>query len=350
MFIIALNYDSCRRLLFLGFICEVNIDECESAPCQNGALCEDVINDYACHCHISVPDQLPWGGRNCDIALTGCVDEPCNNGGMCEPFLHGDKHLFRCRCPSGFSGDNCSIPTTFSFSKAAYVVVEIPYNKTYNNEATSVLLRFRTTLPDAVLFFRGNAQHFFTLEMNGGNLLATAESGDLKLVVELHGTFHNGLWHAVSVSVDDMLVVSLLDKNYTYIQQTDQGQHLFFPPHCLEKVYIGGVPQDYLKKTKTWTGFVGCMEDFVISSQLILPHNFSQENVTYIQLGCEKPEWCHLDSCSHQGKCVDLWTEYKCDCHRPFYGNICSYGKILSGVNGMLTKIMNCIILKIYNH
>lgn len=316
--------------LILGFICEVDIDECKSAPCKNGALCEDVINDYVCHCPISVPDQLPWGGHNCDIALTGCVDKPCKNGGMCEPFLLGDKHLFRCKCPSGFSGANCSIPTTFSFSKAAYVVVDVSSNKMYNNESTSVSLRFRTTLPNAVLFFRGNAQHFFMLEMNDGNLIATAESWDLKLVVELHGNFNNGLWYAVSVSVYEMLILRLLDKNYTYIEQSDPKEHLFFPPHCLDKVYIGGVPQDYLKKTMMLTGFVGCMEDFIISSQLILPHNFSQENAIYIQQGCEKPERCHLDSCSHQGQCIDLWTEYKCDCHRPFYGSICSNGKKLT--------------------
>lgn len=337
-------------LLIVGFVCEVNIDECESAPCQNGGLCEDVINDYVCHCPISVPDQLPWGGRNCDIVLTGCVDEPCNNGGICEPLLHGYNHLFRCRCPSGFYGDNCSISTTFSFSKPAYVVVEVPYNMAYNSEATSVSLRFRTTLPDVVLFFRGNASHFFTLEMNRGNLLATAESGDLKLMVELHGNFNNGLWHAVFVSVHKRLVLSLLDKNYTYIEQTDHNLQLVFPPHCLKKVYIGGVPQDYLKKTKTETGFVGCMEDLVISSQLILPHNFSQENVIYMQLGCEKPEWCHLDSCSHQGQCVDLWTEYKCDCRRPFYGNICSHGKILIVINSMVSKVVNFLILKMNNN
>ncbi|XP_027023125.2 protein crumbs homolog 2b isoform X2 [Tachysurus fulvidraco] len=309
---------------FTGFMCELDIDECNSAPCKNGALCEDVINDYICHCPISVPGQMPWGGRNCEIALTGCVDKPCNNGGMCEPFLHGDKHLFKCRCPSGFSGDNCSIPTTFSFSKAAYVVMNVPFNETYNNKSTSVSLRFRTTLPDVVLFFRGNAQHFFMLEMNGGNLLAMAESGDLKLVVELHGNFNDGKWYAVSVSVYEMLILRVFDKNYTYIEQTDHNPHLLFPPHCLDKVYIGCVPHDYMKKTKMWTGFIGCMEDFVISSQLILPHNFSQENITYVHKGCEKPEWCDLDSCSHHGQCIDLWTEYKCDCHRPFYGNICS--------------------------
>ncbi|KAI5614129.1 crumbs family member 2b isoform X1, partial [Silurus asotus] len=331
----CLNGGSCEDLInaykcscspgFTGFICEVNNDECESAPCQNGALCEDAINDYVCHCPTSVPDQLPWGGRNCDIALTGCVDNPCKNGGTCEPFLHGVKHLFRCTCYFGFSGDTCSIPTTFSFFKASYIEVDVPNNKIYNSNVANISLRFRTTLSNVVLFFRGNDQCYFTLELIEGNLLATAESGDLMLLVKFNGNFNNGLWQTVSGSIDEKLVLSFLDKNGTYIKQEDHNQHFFFPTHCLEKIYIGGVPQDYQKKIKTWTGFIGCMEDFIISSQLILPYNLSQNNSVYIRPGCEKSEWCHLDSCSQHGQCVDLWTEYKCDCQRPYFGNICSH-------------------------
>ena len=37
-------------LYFLGENCSVNIDECESEPCQNGGICEDQINGYACIC------------------------------------------------------------------------------------------------------------------------------------------------------------------------------------------------------------------------------------------------------------------------------------------------------------
>lgn len=33
-----------------GFLCESEIDECMSAPCQNGAVCIDLHADYACAC------------------------------------------------------------------------------------------------------------------------------------------------------------------------------------------------------------------------------------------------------------------------------------------------------------
>lgn len=28
----------------------MDIDECDSAPCQNGALCKDGMGDYQCQC------------------------------------------------------------------------------------------------------------------------------------------------------------------------------------------------------------------------------------------------------------------------------------------------------------
>ena len=37
-------------LLFSGELCDVNIDECASQPCVNGATCQDGINSYTCQC------------------------------------------------------------------------------------------------------------------------------------------------------------------------------------------------------------------------------------------------------------------------------------------------------------
>lgn len=33
-----------------GFLCDTEIDECMSAPCLNGAVCIDLLADYACAC------------------------------------------------------------------------------------------------------------------------------------------------------------------------------------------------------------------------------------------------------------------------------------------------------------
>ncbi len=84
-----------------GVVCEINLDECESEPCQNGGHCEDAINDYTCHCPPPAPDQLPWGGHDCDVPLTGCVPDPCQNNATCVPSLLRDQHQHTCTCPSG---------------------------------------------------------------------------------------------------------------------------------------------------------------------------------------------------------------------------------------------------------
>ena len=34
----------------MGRHCETNINECEPKPCENGADCTDLLNDYKCNC------------------------------------------------------------------------------------------------------------------------------------------------------------------------------------------------------------------------------------------------------------------------------------------------------------
>ncbi|XP_051524826.1 protein crumbs homolog 2b [Myxocyprinus asiaticus] len=313
---------------FTGVVCEINIDECENEPCQNGARCEDGINDYICHCPPPAPDQLPSGGHDCDIPLTGCMDDPCQNGATCVPSLQGDEHQHTCQCSPGFYGDKCDIPTTFSFSRGSYMIFEVPHiNRTRRQagfQGPSVQLRFRTTLADLILFYRGSQEKFFILELIGENLYSRAESGDLKLAVQLKGNFSNGLWHEVLVTVDEMLTLTLLSEDKTKAEDGGHNQLLSFQSHGLEKVYIGGVPEDFLNKTATRMGFVGCFEDLLIDSQLVLAQHLNPEQVVDIEMGCEKTEWCHPDPCSERGHCVDLWSDYKCECHRPFYGHNCS--------------------------
>ena len=46
-------------VVYLSF--KTDIDECEPEPCQNGAMCHDLVNDYNCAC------EPGYEGKDCDI-------------------------------------------------------------------------------------------------------------------------------------------------------------------------------------------------------------------------------------------------------------------------------------------
>ena len=47
------------------FSCLVNIDECESDPCQNGGTCNDDVNMYTCTC------APGYTGTHCESTFHG---------------------------------------------------------------------------------------------------------------------------------------------------------------------------------------------------------------------------------------------------------------------------------------
>ncbi len=55
-----------------GVNCEVDVDECEADPCQNGATCHDHVGLYTCEC---VPG---YEGINCELDINECDGSPCH--------------------------------------------------------------------------------------------------------------------------------------------------------------------------------------------------------------------------------------------------------------------------------
>lgn len=61
----------------LGINCEVEIDECEVHPCQNGATCRDHVATYTCEC------MAGFQGQDCEVNIDECASMPCLNEGKC---------------------------------------------------------------------------------------------------------------------------------------------------------------------------------------------------------------------------------------------------------------------------
>ena len=180
-----------------GARCEVNVDECASAPCRNGATCRDGVGAYECACapgyegalceldidecarhapcahgrctdaraSYSCACDAGWGGRNCSVALAGCRGAPCRHGGACAAWLRGEsEHRYNCSCAPGYYGAACEAITTMSLEKSSYVEVN-----TSREEGYDISFRFKTTLSIGLLAM-GRGLTYFFLELSNGRL------------------------------------------------------------------------------------------------------------------------------------------------------------------------------------
>uniref|UniRef100_A0A673BPW1 Crumbs cell polarity complex component 2b n=1 Tax=Sphaeramia orbicularis TaxID=375764 RepID=A0A673BPW1_9TELE len=318
---------------FTGVHCEVDINECDSNPCQNGAMCEDAANSYRCHCPVPEPGYEPWGGRDCDVLLVGCQQHQCQHEASCVPVLTNDgEHGYTCLCQAGWSGEHCNTSTTFSFNSDGYVHMQLPiFSNRTKREADEqyyglqMKLRFRSTLPDMVLFFRGSVERYVSLELVGGSVQARVKSGKL-LQAFYPVSVNDGEWHEVTVTMDERLVLVVKGPGCLEgCQVKNEGYNhlIFLQPSSFQQLYIGGAPPEYLTHTSSRRGFIGCMEDLQVDSKLLLPKDLIREENKGLELGCTKLDWCQDDPCRQRGDCMDMWVHASCQCRRPYFGERC---------------------------
>ena len=82
-----------------GTDCDHDVDDCASAPCQNGGVCSDTTSGYTCGC------PAGFTGANCELDIDDCVAQPCANGGVCTDGVAG----YTCACMPGYTGADCEV-------------------------------------------------------------------------------------------------------------------------------------------------------------------------------------------------------------------------------------------------
>merc|ERR1712054_712398 len=108
--------------------CNVDVNECLSSPCANGAVCSDSTasatvsaNAYKCAC------KAGYGGGNCDVDVDECASSPCKNGAACDDSTSSKGKIsinaYRCSCEAGFTNGAC-VPGFIAQYKAQCSVME----------------------------------------------------------------------------------------------------------------------------------------------------------------------------------------------------------------------------------
>eukprot|EP01045_Picozoa_sp_COSAG04_P010827 COSAG04_NODE_674_length_11272_cov_8.036248_6_plen_696_part_00 len=82
-----------------GANCGTDIDECDSAPCENAGACQQRVDSYTCTC------SAGYDGENCSTDIDECDSTPCENAGACQQGVDS----YTCTCSAGYDGENCSV-------------------------------------------------------------------------------------------------------------------------------------------------------------------------------------------------------------------------------------------------
>ncbi|KAM4600260.1 protein eyes shut homolog [Fundulus diaphanus] len=307
----------------MGDFCEVDVNECCSAPCQNSAVCQDLINSYVCHC------RSGWTGLHCEDDINECLPQPCNQG-IC--IQNDPGYGYTCFCRPGFVGRNCEhnyddclpnpCPEAFScvdgINKVsclppitAPVPLVTPSENITDGYTPGALMPTQSPVQTAELSPDWSSHHYFGnsyLEFQGVDLgslnnitvrfQTTASRGTLLYVDQgpINGDFffmklfiQEGILQyafccneeeevtrmSASIHVDDGRVhivhirqhltpceAELTLSGYERIKSTASNYWLGHMIQRTNHVFVGGLPQQYLpnQRAKPFHNYTGCIE------------------------------------------------------------------------------------------
>ena len=85
---------------YTGSLCSTDIDECLESPCINGN-CPNTEGSFECKC----ADGYDHDGQLCDKDIDDCASSPCMNGGSCKD---SGVASYNCTCANGWTGKTCT--------------------------------------------------------------------------------------------------------------------------------------------------------------------------------------------------------------------------------------------------
>uniref|UniRef100_A0A672U6H2 Pikachurin n=1 Tax=Strigops habroptila TaxID=2489341 RepID=A0A672U6H2_STRHB len=240
----------------------------------SGSIQKIILNDRA----IDVKQDFTFG-INLANADHPCVSSPCANGGTCVP----KKDSYECDCPLGFDGQHCQKECGSYCLNSITEAIEVPQfigrsYLTYDNpdilkrvsgSRTNVFMRFKTTMKDGLLMWRGDSpmrpnSDFISLGLQDGALIFSYNLGSGIASVMVNGSFSDGRWHRVKAVRDGQSGKVTVDD---YGARTGKSPGKMRQLNINGDLYVGGMKEIALHTNRQYLrGLVGCISHLTLST------------------------------------------------------------------------------------
>ncbi|KAG9488430.1 hypothetical protein GDO78_007957 [Eleutherodactylus coqui] len=210
-------------------------------------------------------------GVNIANTLHPCASVPCANGGSCRP-----KHdSYECDCPLGFDGSNCQKVITEAieipqFIGRSYLIYDSrDILKRVSGTRTNVFMRFKTSVKDGLLMWRGDSpmrpnSDFISLGLQEGNLMFSYNLGSGMVSIMVNGSFNDGRWHRIKAVRDGQSGKVTVDD---YGAKTGKSPGLMRQLNINGDLYVGGMKEIALHTNRQYIGgLIGCISHFTLST------------------------------------------------------------------------------------
>ncbi|KGL79817.1 Pikachurin, partial [Tinamus guttatus] len=231
----------------------------------SGSIQKIILNDRA----IDMKQDFTFG-INLENAAHPCLSSLCANGGSCVP----KKDTYKCDCPLGFDGQHCQKGITEAieipqFIGRSYLTYDNPdILKRVSGSRTNVFMRFKTTMKEGLLMWRGDSpmrpnSDFISLGLQEGALIFSYNLGSGIASITVNGSFSDGRWHRVKAVRDGQSGKVTVDD---YGARTGKSPGKMRQLNINGVLYIGGMKEIALHTNRQYLrGLVGCISHLTLS-------------------------------------------------------------------------------------
>uniref|UniRef100_A0A3B3CG13 Heparan sulfate proteoglycan 2 n=1 Tax=Oryzias melastigma TaxID=30732 RepID=A0A3B3CG13_ORYME len=287
-----------------------NCPTCKDQPCQNGGRCADSdASLYKCSC------PSGFTGSNCQHLSSLHCHLACGPDATCINRANGLG--YDCRCHLGKSGDKCmdKLVTTPLFDGTESYIAYPPLTNIHDD--LRIELEFKPLEKNGLMFFSGGkkmkVEDFVAISMVEGHVEFRYELGT---VLHSPEKLSLGIWHKVVAERNKR--AGYLKVNQGPVERRTspgkaQGLNIHTP------MYLGGVPNmDILPKPANVSAmFEGCIGEVSINNKKVdLSYSFTESKSIS---ECVDLSPCDRQPCLNGGTCIlSAEYEYQCLCKDGF--------------------------------